>query len=94
MADFDPDLAIIGESSKTSGNASYGYCCINKLKHNTVKFSSQNDVSRNVRDPYFKSMEQLNGQIYEIIKGKRKVIQDTPIQVAIGVYSGYGIKNW
>ena len=32
-------------------------------------------------------MDELNGQIYEVVKGKRKVILDTPIHVAIGVYS-------
>ena len=32
-------------------------------------------------------MEELDGGIYEIITGKKKVLEDTPIQVAIGVYS-------
>ena len=32
-------------------------------------------------------MEELDGGIFEIFKGKMKVVQDIPIQVAIAVYS-------
>ena len=86
-ADLDPDLSIIGESSKTSGNASYGYCAIDKTKHNNVKFCGLDKIGRHLRDPFFKSMEELDGGIFEIVKGKRKIVQDTPIQVAIATYS-------
>ena len=86
-ADLDPSMAIIGEMSKTSGNASYGRCCIDKTKHNSVIFCNEESLSKHVRDPYFKSMEELNGGIYEIVKGKRRVVLDTPVQIAINVYS-------
>ena len=89
-ADLDPDLAIIGETSKTCGNASYGYCAMDKTKHNNVLFCKQDKVAKHLRDPFFKSMEQLDGGpdgIYEIVKAKRKIVQDNPIQVAIAVYS-------
>ena len=29
----------------------------------------------------------MDGNIFEVVKGKRKVVQDTPVQVAIAVYS-------
>ena len=32
-------------------------------------------------------MEELNGGIYEIVKGKRRIVFDTPVQIAINVYS-------
>ena len=59
MADLDPNMEIIGETSKTSGNASYGYCCIDKSKHNSVRFCEQKDLSKYIHDPFFKSMEEL-----------------------------------
>ena len=86
-ADVDPNMAIIGETSKTSGNASYGYCCIDKSKHNVVKFSEQDDLAKHIQDPFFKSVEELDGGIYEIVKKKRKIVQDIPVQIAIAVYS-------
>ena len=80
-------MAIIGEMSKTSGNSSYGYCCIDKTTHNSVIFCNEESLSNHVRDPYFKSMEELNGGIFEIVKGKRRAVLDTPVQIAINVYS-------
>ena len=44
-------------------------------------------MENHIRDPFFKSMEKLDGGIFEVVKGKRKVVQDTLFQVAIAVYS-------
>ena len=44
-ADLDPDLGIIGEAAKTSGNSSYGYCCIDKTKHDRVLFCERKDLA-------------------------------------------------
>ena len=37
--------------------------------------------------PFFKTMQELNGDIYEIEKQKRKVLLDLPMQIGIAVYS-------
>ena len=87
MADLDKSFAIKGETSKTAGNCCYGKCCIDKSKHNTVCFCEEENLDRHIQDPLFKSMEELNDGIYEVVKGKRKVILDTPLQVGIAVYS-------
>ena len=34
---LDPEMSIIGETSKMCGNASYEYCAIDKLNHKNVK---------------------------------------------------------
>ena len=63
---------------------------MDKTKHNNVLFCKQDKVAKHLRDPFFKSMEQLDDgpdAIYEIVKAKRKIVQDNPIQVAIAVYS-------
>ena len=58
-------------------NARYDYCCIDKSKHNTVKFVEENDLSRKIRHPFFNmfqyifNIEELSGGIYEVVKGKR-----------------------
>ena len=72
MADLDPSFAIKGETSKITGNCCYGKCCIDKSKHNTVCFCKQENLDRHIQDPLFKTMEELNGGIYEVVKGKRK----------------------
>ena len=87
QADLDPAKQIIGETSKLKGNACYGYCCIDKSKHNTVCFCKEEDIARHVNDPNFMSLEELNGGLFEVVKKKSRIVQDTPLQVAIGVYS-------
>ena len=86
-ADLDPTKQIIGETSKLAGNSCYGYCCIDKSKHNTVRFCKEEDIARHVNDPNFLSLEELDGGLFEVVKKKSKIVQDTPLQVAIGVYS-------
>ena len=87
LADMDPDMAILGETSKCTANSSYGKCCIDKGKHNNIIFCSAEYVARHIRDPFFKSLDELEGGIYEVVKKKRRVVLDTPIQIAIAVYS-------
>ena len=86
-ADLDPAKQIIGETSKLAGNSCYGYCCIDKSKHNTVRFCKEQDIARYVNDPNFVSLEELDGGLFEVVKKKSRIVQDTPLQVAIGVYS-------
>ena len=86
-SDLDPDKGIIGETSKLIGNASYGYCCIDKSKHMKCFFCNEEDIARHVNDPNFVSLEELDGGMFEVVKKKSRIVQDTPLQVAIGVYS-------
>ena len=53
MADLDPDYAILGETSKTSGNCGYGKCCIDKTKHNSVSFVREENLDINIQSPLF-----------------------------------------
>ena len=87
QADLDPAKQIIGETSKLSGNACYGYCCIDKSRHNTVRFCKEQDIAKHVNDPNFVGLEELDGGLFEVVKKKSRIVQDTPLQVAIGVYS-------
>ena len=87
MADLDPAYAIKGETSKTSGNCAYGKCGIDKTKHNAVAFVAEENLDKHIQSPFFKSIEEVEGGIHEVIKAKKKVIIDTPVQVASAVYS-------
>ena len=57
-ADLDPDLVILGETSKTAGNASYGYTCIDKSRHNNVRSCGQDEIAKHVMDPFFQNLEE------------------------------------
>ena len=87
MADLDPNWKIRGETSKTKGNCAYGGTIMNKAKHGRVTFTSEQNLPNHVNNPRFKALEELNDGIYEVEKGKKKVVLDTPIQIGVAVYS-------
>ena len=87
MADLDENLKIQGETSKLMGNAGYGGTLIDKTKHISLKFCSEENVDNHIKNPLFKNMEELEGEIYEVEKLKKSVSLNAPIQVGIAVYS-------
>ena len=87
MADMRPEYKIRGETSKTKGNVAYGYTLMDKTKHTSIRFCTESNIDNHIRNPLFKSLDELNGEVFEVEKGKRKVILDTPIQIGIAVYS-------
>ena len=87
MADLDPNYKIRGETSKTKGNCAYGRAIMDKTRHTLVCFTTERKIWNHVKNPLFKCFDELNDQIYEVEKGKKKVVLDTPIQIGIAVYS-------
>ena len=87
MADMDPSYKIRGETAKTKGNAAVGITMMDKTKHTSVKYCETRNVDLHVKSPFFKTLEELNDDIYEVEKTKKKVIHDVPLQIGISVYS-------
>ena len=87
MADLDPTCAICGEAAKTSGNCAYGRCVIDKSKHKSVRFVDEQNIGIHVQNPRLQSIEELEENVHEVVKTKKKVVLDTPIQIGIAVYS-------
>jgi hypothetical protein len=70
---------------KLLGNSSYGYTVMNKEKHVKVAFCADDKVAKHINDPFFKDLNELNGQ-NEIIKTKRVVQLNIPLQIGCAVY--------
>ena len=87
LADLDPVFKIKGETSKLIGNSLYGGTLMDKAKHTSLKFVSDERVPNHIKNPLFKNMDVLNGGVHEVEKTKRKVVLDTPIQIGAAVYS-------
>ena len=60
---------------------------MDKCKHCLTTFTSETNLPKHINNPLFKTMEELNGSIFEVEKKKRKVVYDLPIQIGIAVYS-------
>ena len=87
MADLNPEYTVRGETSKTMGNSAYGRTQMNKFAHTKVTFTKEINVPKLVASPFSKTMQEPNGDVYEIEKQKRKVLLDLPMQIGIAVYS-------
>ena len=81
------DLVMKGELSKLMGNSSYGYTLMNKAKHTHTSFAKRKNLQKHIRNPFFKNKDELNEDIFEVEKEKRKIIHDLPMQVGLAVYS-------
>ena len=59
---------------------------MDKEKHTTTSFCNLQKVSKKINDPYFKDLEELDDNSFEVTAGKHKIIMDTPIQICCAVY--------
>ena len=80
-ADLDKIYAILGDTSKTLGNAFYGGTLIDRSKHTSVKMVDEEKVHNHIKNPMFKTMEELNDRIFEVEKTKKTLRHNTPIQI-------------
>ena len=60
---------------------------MDKFKHTSIRFCDEKNIQNHIRNPLFKNMVELNDNIFEVEKSKKKVILDTPIQIGIAVYN-------
>ncbi len=81
------DLIMKGELSKLMGNSSYGYTLMNKTNHTQTSFIKRKNLQKHIRNPFLKNSDELEGDIFEVEKGKRKIVHDLPIQIGLAVYS-------
>ena len=65
----DRDLAYkaIADTSKLIGNSFYGYTIMNKEKHLSVEFCKHEKASKLINDPKFMSIEEFEGDNFEVI---------------------------
>ena len=81
------DLIMKGEMMKLMGNSSYGYTLMNKATHTQTSFIRKKFIQRHIRNPFLKNSDELNEDIFEVEKEKKKIVHDLPIQIGLAVYS-------
>ena len=65
--DRDPAYKAIADTSKLIGNSFYGYTIMNKGKHLSVEFCRHEKASKLINDPKFMSIEEFEGDNFEVI---------------------------
>ena len=81
------ELKMVGEAMKLMGNAGYGHTMMNKAKHTLTTFAKEKNLEIHTKNPLMKHYDELNENIYEVEKMKRKVVHDLPLQIGLAVYS-------
>ena len=71
---------------KLLGNCAYGFTVTDKEKYCSVKYVGDDKVSRQINDRFFKDLNELNNDMYEVIKTKSKVTLNLPLQIGSDVY--------
>ena len=84
--DQDKDKQIIAQTMKLLGNCAYGFTVTDKEKYCSVKYVGDDKVSRQINDRFFKDLNELNNDMYEVIKTKSKVTLNLPLQIGSAVY--------
>ncbi|XP_069109836.1 LOW QUALITY PROTEIN: uncharacterized protein [Argopecten irradians] len=80
--DADPTLAIVAETCKLKGNASYGSMLMRKDRHSDVKYiDSKEALFKSVNDKRFRKLSELGEEQYEIESSKKRINMDIPIQI-------------
>ena len=86
VGDADPSKAIIADTMKLVGNSSYGKTITNKERHRQVKFCDDDEVPNLINSPFFRELNPIDGNTYEVQSSKKKIKLDLPLQVGFFVY--------
>ena len=84
--DADPSKAIIADTMKLVGNSSYGKTITNKERHRQVKFCDDDEVPNLINSPFFRELNPIDDDTYEVQSSKKKIKLDLPLQVGFFVY--------
>ena len=84
--DADPSKAIIADTMKLVGNSSYGKTITNKERHRQVKFCDDDEVPSLINSPFFRELNAIDDDTYEVESSKKKIKLDLPLQVGFFIY--------
>lgn len=63
------------------GNSSYGKTLTNQDLHREVKFGRETKVSQLINTPFFRQIDQIDKDTYEVQSCKKTVKLNLPIQI-------------
>ena len=81
------EFQVKGEASKLKGNCGYGRTLMDKSKHTHLCFAKEKNLAKHVNNPLFKHYDELNNNVFEVEKMKKKVLLDLPSQIGVALYS-------
>ena len=68
------------------GNSSYGKTITDQERHREVKFCEETKASRLINTPFFREIDQIEGNTYEVQSCKKTIKLNLPMQIGFFVY--------
>ena len=85
--DADPSKVIIADTSKLTGNSGYGKTITNKERHRQVKYCDDDEVPELVNPPFFRQLNTIDQNTYEVESSKKKIRWISPYKLAFSYTS-------
>jgi hypothetical protein len=63
--------------------SSYGKTITNKERHRKVDYCNDDEVSELINSPFYRQMNVIDDDTYEVESAKKKIKLDLPLQVCI-----------
>ena len=79
--DRNKESTVVAETTKLIGNSSYGYQIIDRSRHTTTKYVKGSQVNKLINNRFFKTLNELPEEIYEVGLNKTCIIHKEPLMV-------------
>ena len=80
--DENPNSSVVAETMKLLANRSYGYQIMDRSRHTVTKYLSDEKTHGAINTKFFKRLDHINGQLYEVELAKAEIEHREPIIVA------------
>ena len=79
--DENPNISVVAETMKLLANSSYGYQIMDRSRHTVTKFLNDEKTHGAINTIFFKRLDHINDQLYEIELAKAEIELREPIIV-------------
>ena len=81
--DRNKDSTDVAETMKLIGNSSYGYQIMDRSRHTNTKYVKGPQVNKFINNKFFKSLNELPQEIFEVELNKTRINHKEPIIVGL-----------
>ena len=71
--DENPNSSVVAETMKLLANSSYGYQIMDRSRHTVRKSLSEEKTHRAINTKFFKRLDHINDQMYEVELAKAEI---------------------
>ena len=77
--DENPNSSVVAKTMKLLANSSYGYQYMDRSRHTVTKYLSDEKTHGAVNTKFFKRLDNINNQLYELELAKAEIEHKEPI---------------